>query len=152
MHISDKLKAQVVWALKERGDIESFDGRSHSILHERLLEMGVNVTQPYVAGAARVLEEEGRITRQVDSGKRVRSLRFVDVGEYEDPIDPETMALNASKPRIKQRGNKGLDAALAAIDKLTLPEKLMIAGQIVDDCAGEVDDTYTKLRTVLGGI
>lgn len=152
MKVSEQVKGQVVWILKEHGDITSDDTPATAQLGELLAAKGVNVGASYVTTSLAQLEEDGCVER-IKQGTRIQTIRLIDVGKYTDPFDPDAEPVPVEpKPQRKARGTKGLDAALAAIDKLTTPEKLMIVGQIVDDCAGEVDTIFATLRQLTGGL
>ncbi len=120
----------------------------------------MGVSSSATSTAVRVLEEERlvEIERAAPGAKAGTMLiRLVNVGEYEDPfgdategdVSPAQTALVRPPTR---KSTKSLDRIISEIEKLPLPEKLMLAGMIVDGCAGEVDETYTRLRSILGNI
>jgi hypothetical protein len=153
--VSTQFKARVLYNLKHHGDVEDVGGGCMRLLAERM-----GVSSSATSTAVRVLEEERlvEIERAAPGAKAGTMLiRLVNVGEYEDPfgdategdVSPAQTALVRPPTR---KSTKSLDRIISEIEKLPLPEKLMLAGMIVDGCAGEVDETYTRLRSILGNI
>jgi hypothetical protein len=145
----ENLRAAIVWFLKTHGDIEETTGRAQTPLRNGVAEQyGFTPSNGMFGLAVRNLEAEGRIAREMQS-TRVFAIRLVDgVGEYEEPAVTEETSGAPLSPGVAKKVEK----IILEIDKLPLPEKLMLVGQIADSCAGEVDETYAKLRSVLGNI
>jgi hypothetical protein len=143
-----RVRASVLYALKHDGDIISPDGRATAILGERLEKRGAKQSNSNISGARRMLESEGLVTSET-SATRVMEIRLVGVGDYVDPWSPEGEETYGSKTTVTRSPSSGpmtLDRARRTIEALPVTDRLMLAGEIVDNAAGELAERDEKLR------
>lgn len=162
------LKAAILHHLKEHGDVQSRSGGAQKeVVGDIEDRREIFLHKNNWLAAFTELEDEGCIKRERGSNPRlVYAVRLVDLGEYEDPFaDGEMPAELIRMPRQYNRASssdttpstssspkRSVDKILSDVARLSLPERLMLAGMIVDGCAGEVDETYTSLKQLIGGI
>lgn len=154
--LDQERRAQVAYTVKHDGPFKDERGRSRAILASALAMRGVQIPDAALTRVLRELADEGAILRDLVD-KQTFTIEAGDVSAYDDPFEGAPAPLPGDVPVVVaptrgRRGGRSLDTALNAIEKLTLPEKLMLVGQLADDCAGEVDDVYGRLRAVLGNI
>lgn len=151
--VSEISRAQVVWVLKHDGDV------SESViltLRDRLERRGVVYSDAHVRNVLKTLQAQGLVDVARNGSGLLTGVVLVETGSYDDPFDvpveQQQFAVEQRPAKPDAKRPPKIDRLLSEIARLPLAEKLMLVGLIADGCAGEVDETMTKLRSVLQGI
>lgn len=168
--IVDKVEDDLLMYLLASGEVVDPSGGAQTVIADGLRNAfgyaANSPSRPTINAAIRALLDNGLLVRE-KAGRQIYSVVLTAKGKEraeglaEGPAKslPNAHSNDSSPAPSERRGiplhrrsGKSLDRVLSEIQKLPLPEKLMIAGMIVDGCAGEVDETYSRLRSVLGKI
>lgn len=158
----DKVENDLLMYLLGSGEVVDPSGGAQTVIADGIRNAfgyaADSPSRPTINVAIRALLDSGSLVRE-KVGRHVFSVALTAKGKERAESLPSAHSNDSSPAPSERRGiplhrrsGKSLDRVLSEIQKLPLPEKLMIAGMIVDGCAGEVDETYSRLRSVLGKI